>query len=247
MPRLRQVVFCGAVFAASAVGPAVAADLPPSAYPPQAPAAYVPVTPPFSWTGFYVGGNAGYGWSNGSGNLTLGGPGAAGTPDTFSARGNGFVGGGQAGFNWQWAGLVVGMEADFQGSTGSGTLTDGLGNINATVKDPWFGTFRGRVGYAWDRFMVYATGGGVYGNATANGSSTPNAPGAAATAFSSSATYVTWTAGGGVEWAFWGPLSAKVEYLYVGSPSSSPTIPNVSTVTGSASGNIVRGGLNYHF
>jgi outer membrane immunogenic protein len=242
MPRSRQVLFCSAVLAASAVGPAVAADLPPSAYPPQAPAAYVPAPPPFSWTGFYIGGNAGYGWSSGSGTFT-----SATGSGPFSASGNGFLGGGQAGFNWQTGPFVWGMEADFQGATGSSSIgaTAGATTVTATAKTPWFSTFRGRVGYAFDRLIVYGTGGGVYGNSTLNGTSLNAISGA--TAFSNSATFVSWTAGGGVEWAFWGPLSAKLEYLYIGSPSATPSIPGVTGVTGSASASIIRGGLNYHF
>lgn len=134
------------------------------------------------------------------------------------------------------------MEADFQGSFGSGgTLTaTGATPITATLKDPWFGTFRGRIGYAWDRALFYATAGGVYGDGTANGVS-------GGIPFNNSTTYVTWTAGAGIEAAFWGPLSAKIEYLYVRSPSSLPTIPNLTGVSGIPSPSMIRAGLNYHF
>jgi outer membrane immunogenic protein len=226
------------VLVASAIGTASAADLPGPAPmpPPTAPAVYLPVAPPFSWTGFYIGGNAGYGWSSGAGTATV-----PGGTDGFSPSGNGFVGGGQAGFNYQLDGAVIGLETDFQGSSGSGPLTaTGPVPITATLKDPWFGTVRGRLGYSFDRLMLYATGGGVYGDATANGRS-------GATPFSTSATYVTWTAGLGIEYAFWGRVSGKVEYLYAGSPSSLPSIPHVSSVSGSADNNLVRAGLNYHF
>jgi outer membrane immunogenic protein len=220
------------------VSAASAADLPGPAPmpPPQAPATYIPMAPVFSWTGFYLGANAGYGWSNGSGNMLTGGVG-----DTFTASGNAFVGGGQLGYNYQFGGgFVLGVEADFQGAFGSGgRLTDGLGLINATVTDPWFGTVRGRLGYAWDRVLLYGTGGLVYGDGTANGTS--------GVAFNNSATYLTWTAGAGAEWAFAGPWSAKAEYLYAGSPSSIPAIPFVSNVSGSAHSNLVRAGINYHF
>jgi outer membrane immunogenic protein len=243
MLRSKPTLISSAALLGGATMTALAADLPgpPPAYPPpQAPAAYVPAPPPFSWTGFYLGGNAGYGWSSGSGTLTTGFPNPVGT-DTFSASGNGFVGGGQAGFNYQWSSVVIGLEADFQGSTGSGTLTGtGAAPITATAKDPWFGTVRGRLGYAWDRVLLYATGGGVYGNATASGTS-------GVTPFSSSATYVTWTAGAGVEAAFWGPWSAKVEYLYAGSPSSVPSVTGTSAISGKANSNIIRAGINYHF
>jgi outer membrane immunogenic protein len=236
MARLRQVVLCGAMLAAGTVGPALAADLPaPAPPPPQAPAVYLPPAPLFSWTGFYVGANAGWGWESASGNITN-----AGLADTFSVKGNGFIGGGQLGGNYQWGNGVFGLEADFQGSAGSGTLTDGNAAISATAKNPWAGTVRGRVGYAFDRILFYGTGGVVYGSQTLNG--VANGVG-----FSTSSTYVTWTAGAGVEWAFYGPWSAKLEYLYIGSPSTAPTIPGVTGGSGSASTNIVRAGLNYHF
>jgi outer membrane immunogenic protein len=230
MPRFRLALTAGAILV-SAVGAASAADLsgPPPAYPP-------PQAPVFSWTGFYLGANAGYGWSSGSGNMIT-----AGVPDTFWASGNAFVGGGQVGFHYQFGGgFVLGAEADFQGSLGSGTLTDGNGAINATVKDPYFGTVRGRLGFAWDRVLLYGTGGAVFGDATANGTS-------AGVAFSNSATYWTWTAGAGAEWAFGGPWSAKAEYLYAGAPSTIPTIPAVGSVTGTSHTNLIRAGLNYHF
>lgn len=232
MRRLSPVLGCGAILLLAGIGTASAADL--GAPPP--PQAYVPVAQVFSWNGFYLGGNAGYGWSTGSGTMAT----TAGN-DPFSFNGNGFLGGAQAGFNWQWGCLVLGMEADFQGTTGSGPFTDnGLLPLNGTLKDPWFGTFRGRLGYAWDRVIVYATAGGVYGDLTETGTS-------GGTAFSTSNTYVTWTAGAGIEAAFWGPLSAKFEYLYVGWPSSLPSIPSVTGFTGNAHTNLVRVGLNYHF
>ncbi|MDE1974808.1 MAG: autotransporter domain-containing protein, partial [Hyphomicrobiales bacterium] len=141
MPRFRVALMASAIFV-SATGAASAADLPA--------APLVPVTPVFSWTGFYVGANVGYGWGNSSGNMIT-----TGLPDTFSTSGNAFVGGGQMGFNYQFGGgFVLGAEADFQGSFGSGTLTDSDGLINATVKDPWFGTIRGRIGYAMDRVLL---------------------------------------------------------------------------------------------
>lgn len=235
MPRLSLVLGCGAILLSAGIGIASAADLGAPPPPPQAPAVYVPA-PVFSWNGFYIGANAGYGWSNTSGTMTT-----AFGAETFSTSGNGFVGGGQAGFNYQWGGVVFGMEADFQGTSVSGTLADnGLLPLNATAKNPWFGTFRGRLGYAWDRVMLYATAGGVYGNETFNGTSNR-------TSFSNGATYVTWTAGAGVEVAFWGPLSAKAEYLYMGSPSNFPSIPLATGLSGSAHTNLVRAGINYHF
>ncbi len=237
MPRFRLTLAVGA-FLVGAVSAASAADLPgPPAYPPpQAPATYVPVAPVFSWTGFYLGANAGYAWSSGSGSFN-------GGTTSFSGSGNAFEAGGQLGYNYQFGGgFVLGVEGDFQGAFGSGgTLTaTGAIPISATAKVPWFGTARGKIGYAFDRLMIYGTGGAAFGDSTLSGT-------AAATAFSSSTTYWTWTVGAGAEWAFAGPWSAKLEYLYAGSPSSVPSVPGVTSVSGSASTNLIRAGLNYHF
>ncbi len=223
MLRLRYALVCGAALTGAA-GTASAADLPaPPVYPaPTAPAVYQPAPPPFSWTGFYIGGNAGYGWGNGTGTLALVGPATA----SFNTSSSGFVGGGQAGFNWQFGPAVIGAEADFQGTTGSGSVSS-TALTGITEKEPYFGTVRGRLGYAFDRFMIYATGGGVYGSTTLNG-----------TGFSSSATFWTWTAGAGFEWAMWGPVSAKLEYLYAGTPSNVPSLAPFALVkSGSSSEN----------
>jgi outer membrane immunogenic protein len=228
----------GAVFVVSEIGAAAAADVVPPP-PPMLPPPPMPLVRIFSWTGFYIGGNAGWNRTTGSGtfNTPLG-------ADPFTVSGsNGFLGGAQAGYNWQVGSFVLGGETDFQGATGSGTLGAIAGpTVSATAKMPWFGTVRGRVGYAIERILVYATGGAAYGDSTWNGTVS------SAGAFSSSATFSTWTAGAGVEMAFGDCWSAKVEYLYMGTPSSRPTIPTITSVSGgNANTNIVRAGINYHF
>ena len=215
---------------------AFAADLPARQSYKAAPP--VEFAPAFSWTGFYAGVNAGWGWTSGSGTITIGG--ASGPT---SGSGNGFLGGGQIGYNWQTGAFVYGLEADFQGSTGSGSAnaTAGATVVTATAKDPWFGTFRGRLGYAFDRSLLYITGGAVYGESTLSG--TVNTTGA----FDSSATYWTWTAGAGYEAMLWDRWSGKIEYLYIGNPSNVPVPPGTTAISGSAHSHILRVGLNYHF
>lgn len=236
MPRYSLVLVCSSLLVSSAIGIASAADLPEYS-PPPPPVAYMPAPPQFSWNGFYIGGNAGYGWTSGSGTITT----STGTVP-FTDSGNGFLGGAQAGFNWQMGPAVFGMEADFQGTSANGPIAVTAGpTISATAKVPWFGTFRGRVGYAFDRIMLYGTAGGVYGDSTLSGTELTVG------AFSSSTTFLSWTAGAGVEAAFWGCWSAKLEYLFIGSPNKLPPIPTVIAVSDSASTNIVRAGLNYHF
>jgi outer membrane immunogenic protein len=236
MPRFLRVLGLGAVLVAGGIGAAAAADVLPLP-PPLPPPLPMPVVQVFSWTGFYIGGNAGWGWTNGSGTFTT----ALGA-DPFTVSSNGFLGGAQLGYNWQTGPFVLGAEADFQGTTASGSLNASAGpTISATAKTPWFGTVRGRVGFAMDRILLYATAGTVYGDSSWSGTESTVGN------FSSSTTFWSWTAGAGAEMAFWGCWSAKLEYLFVGTPSTTPAVPTVTAVSGNASTNIVRVGLNYHF
>jgi outer membrane immunogenic protein len=219
-----------------ATRPAKAADLPVKPRPIYKAPAYV--VPPFTWSGFYVGGNLGWGWGTGDGTISFGGP----TGNT-SGYGDGFLGGVQLGYNWQAGAFVLGAEADFQGSTGKGQAGGNAGGVSfiGDVKTPWFGTVRGRLGYAFDRTMVYATGGGLYGKSTLDGTVSTTGP------FSASAKSWAWTVGGGVETMLWDHWSAKLEYLYVDTPKDVPEPPGTTSADGTARTNIVRAGVNYHF
>ena len=204
------------------VGAAAAADIPARNY-----TKAVPYAPVFSWTGFYVGVNAGYGWANTS--IT----GVAGSSNL-----NGFLGGAQIGYNWQGASpLVLGVEADFQG-TGQSRTDTALG-ITVDQKLPWFGTVRGRIGYAFDRVMIYATGGLAYMDYKMSVS-------ALGVTVSDDASRAGWTLGGGVEWMFAPQWSTKVEYLYMDTGTTSVTLFGVP-FSGRAQDSIGRVGLNYHF
>ena len=237
MRRYSLVVVCGAMLVGSGIGIASAADMPPPFEPP--PVMYAPVPQIFSWSGFYVGGNAGWGWTNTSGTFTT----ATGT-GSFSGSGNGFLGGAQAGYNWQTGPFVVGAELDFQELRRVGRSTRRpVRRSPARQKRRGSARCGGRVGYVADRVLLYATGGGVYGDTSLSGT----VPGIGS--FSNSTTFWTWTAGAGVEWAFYGCWSAKLEYLYVGSPSKFPAVPTVTAIVedNSSNTNIVRAGINYHF
>ncbi len=240
MPRFLRALGLGAILVVGGIGGAAAADAlppPPPLLAPPPPVLPVPVMQVFSWTGFYIGGNVGWGFTNGSGTFTT----ALGA-DPFTVTSNGFVGGAQIGYNWQAGPFVLGAEADVQGTSASGSLSATAGpTVSATAKTPWFGTLRGRVGYAFDSILLYATGGGVYGDSSWSGSVSTVGN------FSSATTFGTWTLGAGVEMAFWGCWSAKLEYLFVGTPSTTPTVPTVTAVSGSAGNNIIRIGANYHF
>jgi outer membrane immunogenic protein len=196
-------------------GAALAADLPQPMPAPQAPVAYVPtVAPVYNWGGIYIGVNGGWGW--GQSNWTTGAGTAAPflAPLSWSTSSNGGVIGGTLGANFQWDALVLGVEGDWDYSginTGtSSTICNGTGTCQ--VGNNWLATFRGRAGWAVDRVLFYATGGGAFANVqtTFNGvQNTRNQAG--------------WTAGAGVEWAFADNWTARAEYLYVDLGSYSGT------------------------
>ena len=201
-----------------AAGAASAADLPSRKGPVAAPV-YMP--PAFSWTGFYLGANAGYGWGNVNAN------GFANVGDL-----DGFVGGGQVGYNYQMGQFVLGVEADLQGAD----LSSGnnLGLVN--VKTEYFGTVRARVGVAFDRFMPYITGGWAYGNVKTS------IPGIG---FSSDRSHTGgYAVGGGLEYAFTNNIIAGVEYLYV--DLGEKNILGAGTKVGTDF-SVVRARLSYKF
>jgi len=227
----------GAAAAALTVAGALsaqAADLPTRK---EAPAP-VFVPPPFTWTGFYIGANAGGIWSSGSRNASLFAPAqdlwlSGYFPGGIGNNQSGFIGGGQAGFNWQTGAFVLGVETDFDGtslsknfnytsvpfagaSVPTGLLGDSL-NVNAKASLDWLGTTRGRVGWVVtpdNRLMVYGTGGFAY----AGGSSHFNIYDATSGLYwtgNPSSTRTGWTLGGGVEYAFTNNITIRGEYLYV--------------------------------
>ena len=166
---MKRFMIVGA-FALLAGEQAFAADLPPPAPMPRAPAVYVPAPiPVYNWTGFYIGGNLGVGWQQGNLGDTLGN--TFGTDN--SIRG---LGGGQVGVDYEFAnGVVVGAEAMFDwrfntNNTINTTLVApaGLAGTAAavTVNNQWLTTATGKLGYAWDRVMVYAKGGGAWVGST---------------------------------------------------------------------------------
>lgn len=191
-----------------------------------------------SWSGFYAGLNAGGLFGSTSANFA--GPGG---PGGLSGSGGGFAGGAQAGYNYLFDSVLLGGEIDFQGSTYAAGLSGGggPGAVNATEYTPWFGTMRLRAGYPVGSVLPYVTGGAVWGQRTISGGG-PGMP-----AFSASANYWTWTVGGGVEGMLADRWSAKLEYLYMGTPSTSLPVPGTAGISESTSGNLIRLGVNFHF
>ncbi|HST29986.1 MAG TPA: outer membrane protein [Chthoniobacterales bacterium] len=188
----------------------------------------------FTWTGFYLGGNAGYGWGHADTDFNPR-PDAVTffdlKPTSLDPDPDGFIGGGQLGYNWQWnKWLVLGAETDFQGTDieGHETRSPILDITGAPVNPPdsflaahermqWLGTVRGRIGFApMCRLLIYGTGGLAYGNVDYSANTNyGSAAGLNATyPVSFSDTKAGWTAGGGVEYAISNHWTVRAEYLH---------------------------------
>jgi outer membrane immunogenic protein len=195
-----------------------------------------PVFLPFNWTGFYIGGQGGFAWGKSEQYNPFGA-----STGLFDTRGG--FGGGTIGYNWQVTNWVLGLEADFSGSdikgTTSSTPTWGCvvpGGCVSEVK--WFGTARARLGYAYDTWLFYGTGGAAFGRVH---TFIVNAPG-----FDGTNDRTGWTAGAGIEHAFTPHWSAKLEYLHVDLGSNfqwESFDPGLSR----ARFDLIRGGINYRF
>ena len=288
----------GTTIFAGLTASALAADLPRRAAPPV----FTPV-PVFTWTGFYAGFNAGYGFGTQDNRAptVVGVPAAAGlfavgavpVPGAFAfsnrSNNDGFVGGGQVGYNYQFtpgSGVVIGIEADAQyvdfgrdrnrfafATVPGGDITPGslVFNPNGLSGLDYFGTVRGRLGYAFDRTLVYGTGGFAYGSGGGRDFGLPNR--------STDDFQTGYAVGGGVEFALptdsflnffrSSAVTFKIEGLYVNldrgnrnngifaiNPAGAAvgvTSPGVVLVSGGANVRrdtefaVVRAGLNYKF
>ena len=166
----------------------------------------------FSWAGPYLGGNLGYAWGSVENNQT---------------KPSGFVGGVQGGYNWQSGPWVFGAEADIQATGANDTFAPWK------FSNPWFGTVRGRAGYAFNNVYLYGTGGLAFGELRGE-----------TFGLAETHTNLGWTVGVGAEFGLVQNWTAKIEYLYVDLNSSN------FTITGASNGyrfGVVRAGVNYHF
>lgn len=191
---------------------AFAADLP--VY--QAEPAYVaPVA--YDWTGLYVGVNGGYVFGD----------------SDFGLDPDGWMIGGTVGYNQQFGQWVAGIEADLAYTDVDDSVSVGV--ASASFDLDYLATVRGRIGYAWDRTLLYATGGVAFGRTSVrldNG----------VVAVRSRDTSVGWVVGAGVEYAFTDNWSAKAEYNYI-------DLGDVDAPGGDVDFNahVVKVGLNYKF
>jgi outer membrane immunogenic protein len=197
-----------AALMASTAGVAAAADLPRSTplYSSPAPAGV------YNWSGFYAGANLGYQW---------------GKISNSSVNPKGIEGGLQGGYNWQSGQFVFGGETDIQFSGADDTFAP------YKFSNPWFGTLRGRVGYAFNNILAYATGGLAYGDVKGETGT-----------LSETKTQLGWTLGVGAEVGFTPNWSAKVEYLYMDLGNRHYSITGVDNGLQTS---ILRLGVNYHF
>lgn len=232
---MKKLILAG-IAAGAWSGCALAADLGPYTPPPRAEPIYEPVQPrnQWNWQGLYFGGNAGYGWSNGSA-ATFDGVGSG----TGSLSPDGWYGGAQIGYNAQFSWLVLGLEADLQGADISDSTTLSGGFANVTTDIDWFSTLRGRIGYAAGPTLIYFTGGWAFADLDQKVST----PFESASRDSVESGY---TLGGGIEYQFAPNWSFKTEYLYVDLGKQTVEAPTGSYTT-ETDFHTVRAGVNYHF
>ena len=189
------------------------------------------------WTGLYAGVNVGYGLAGISDNAPL----------AITSLMSGVIGGAQIGYNYQTGSWVLGVEADIQASAQSVSYSRNLpivGDLTVGHKIPYFGTVRGRFGYAFDCgcVMAYATAGLAYG---------AYQPFASAGGVTISDTFrkSAFAIGTGVEWRVWTNWSAKLEALYLdtGNIGSPVVLPGIGPISMRVRDAVTRLGLNYHF
>ena len=240
--QLKLVLATGSILFATS---AIAADLPRRS-PAPAPVQALPV---FTWQGFYVGLQAGYQWGRTTGSLAT----AAGVPPIvpYNYGTNGFVGGIHAGYNFQRNSLVYGIEADLEYSGVRGSQVFPALPIGAAVvllshrtREQWQGSLRARLGVAFDRTLVYATGGLAYNNRrySTGPIANPNLASHTAGTFG-------WTIGAGIQHAINYNWSVRGEYRYSQYPGKTGIFPaiNLSDRVGSYKTHTVRVGLSYRF
>ena len=195
---MKKLILSTLAFAALA-GPAIAADMPVKMYT-KAPAG---VAPPVNWTGCYIGANAGYGWGR---DKVLSGATDVGDPNF-----QGGLGGAQIGCDYQFSqSWVIGIEAMYDFASLKGDAMDPI-NTSFTISSKYsaLGNVAGRVGYAFDRSLVYFKGGLGYSRSERSEAGTIPA---VITQTTGTITKVGWMIGGGWEYMLAANWSAKVEY-----------------------------------
>jgi outer membrane immunogenic protein len=256
--RMKKILCAGAAIAGLLGGSAHAADL---SRPAPVYRALPPVVTYFTWTGCYVGGNGGGLWARKEWTNDVFIPGIGAFPavpagSAFSSYDvNGGVGGAQVGCNYQVSHWVFGIQGDYDWSGASGSNTNALFPFVAQSNIRSLASVTGRVGYSWDRFLLYAKGGGAWVRDEYNINTNVLVPGF--TVATANETRGGWTVGIGGEYAFLDWLTGFVEYDYYGFGTNQNTFgPCGVAVCGVAGAlpidvkenlNVVKAGLNFKF
>ncbi len=269
---MRKVLLAIAAFA-FATGSASAADIAARPYT-KAPA----MVQVYDWTGFYIGVDLGGVSQRDAGTSNFfQTAGTTNSPLALSSTSSSFIGGGHIGYNWQFAPTwVLGIEADAQWLNAKNSFCRGTDLTPASCTDTgrgfatiesetkWLATVRGRLGYTFDRFMVYGTGGVAFGEVHTSVGFNCLVAGCAvsgtniATSGSANDTRTGWVAGAGIEWAFASNWMVRAEYLHVdlGTATGTVFLPTVACAGGGPCGmsysrdltyDMGRVGLSYKF
>jgi outer membrane immunogenic protein len=221
--------------------------------------------PIFDWTGLHAGIGGGYGFNADDPSYSYRNVPSFVVPllpTSIDLSGDGALIGGNVGFDRQMDWLVLGVEGDFSwtdfGGNSSFLLTKiaaiggPLEKFSTSYNVDWFSTIRGRAGVAFDRFLVYGTGGLALADVSLHSSVTLEPPFTGFFVGSEDGTKVGWTAGGGAALALTDHITMKAETLYydLGQASLSaraPNNPSSQRVEQDVAGVIVQGGINYKF
>src|SRR3954464_4798521 len=213
----------------------------------------------YSWSGLYLGANAGAKWANFREDFR------SGTLTPLDFRGDSdvsWLAGGQLGFMWQTGQFVFGIEGDMDAThlhnsfTSPGVVGPFVAGDTFAVKNDWQASARGRLGYAWDRTLLYVTGGGAWANIKTTGTFVPFAGVNTTTVLTNNRTLFGWTLGGGIDYGIAPGWSIGAEYRYTRFENNHNNGTTLGTVVGVAQPfvynarldtNEVTARVNYHF
>jgi outer membrane immunogenic protein len=220
---MRRQILLASVGAIAIAGSAYAADIPSRAPPPV----YLPPPPIFTWTGIYVGGQVGYAWGNDNVHLAGTIPSADEAevvPDgdeavffasSFGSRPKGVIGGAHLGYNLQIGQWVIGLEGSVDGTSVSTSVIDPVSGILVGTHPDVQGSIRGRLGVAFDRWLIYGTGGAAFAGVKNQYTDTRGIiTGVPGILEGITKTRTGWTVGGGIAYAITYNWSIGAEYRY---------------------------------